>query len=59
MRPQELSPAHFIHLTMDLYGEKKANEQGIEENASSMAAVWRRSVHIFDKQIVDDDNSNE
>jgi hypothetical protein len=47
MRPQELSPAHFIHLTVDLYGEKKDSVE--QSGDSSMAAIWRRSVHLFDR----------
>jgi hypothetical protein len=47
LRPQELTPVQFIHLTIDLYGEKSTEEVD-EDNNENLQAVWRRSVHVFE-----------
>jgi hypothetical protein len=45
-RPEELSPVEFIHLTIDLYGEKKKNETSASSTSDGTTRnedhVWRK-----------------
>jgi hypothetical protein len=47
MRPEHLKPVEFIHLTIDLFGEKKQQPQqsktveSTDEVAQSHEKIWR------------------
>jgi hypothetical protein len=45
-RPEELSPVEFIHLTIDLYGEKKKNETS---EPSTSDGTTRNDDHVWRK----------